>query len=336
MIKVRRLGHATISTPDLEAQIDYYGRILGLRVIEQSKDRVDPRQQAGLRGDRAGEGQGGRSCKRLSFQIAPGTDLNDVVKELGEARHQVREAQRHFARRRRVRHAHRSQGHADRPLCRVQVPEAAQPAYFNILKLGHVAYRVLDVQQIVKFYSEVLGFRVSDWRGDFFVFMRCNTDHHTLNFIIDEKPQLHHIAFEVLDWSEINKAGDWLARNKIHLVWGPGRHVIGHNVATYHRNSDLVRVEIFTEMDQMKDEALGYFDPRPWHQEFPLYPEDARAGDAAELLGLRLRARDPGLPDQRAAAIRGDPRARRLLRRLGPALRRSPTPPSPPAARACA
>ncbi len=34
-----------------------------------------------------------------------------------------------------------------------------------------------------------------------------------------------------------------------------------------------MRVEIFTEMDQMKDEALGYFDPRPWHQEFPLYPK---------------------------------------------------------------
>ena len=147
------------------------------------------------------------------------------------------------------------------------------PSIFNILKLGHVAYRVLDVQQIVKFYSEVLGFRVSDWRGDFFVFMRCNTDHHTLNFIIDEKPQLHHIAFEVLDWAEIHKAVDYLAHNKVHLVWGPGRHVIGHNVATYHRNADLVRVEIFTEMDQMKDEDLGYFDPRPWHQEFPLYPK---------------------------------------------------------------
>jgi len=141
------------------------------------------------------------------------------------------------------------------------------------LKLGHVAHRVEDVQKAAKFYTEVLGFRVSDWRGDFFVFMRCNTDHHTLNFINDEKPQLHHIAFEVLDWSEINKAGDWLARNKIHLVWGPGRHIIGHNVATYHRNDDLVRVEIFTEMDQIKDEALGYFDPRPWHQEFPLYPK---------------------------------------------------------------
>jgi hypothetical protein len=49
--------------------------------------------------------------------------------------------------------------------------------------------------------------------------------------------------------------------------------VIGHNVATYHRNSDLTRIEIFTEMDQMKDETLGYWDPRPWHQERPLYPK---------------------------------------------------------------
>jgi hypothetical protein len=54
---------------------------------------------------------------------------------------------------------------------------------------------------------------------------------------------------------------DYLAHNKVQLVWGPGR--IGHNVAIYHRNPDLVRVEIFTEMDQMKDEDLGYFDPRP-------------------------------------------------------------------------
>ena len=40
MIQVRRLGHATISTPDMDGQLDYYGRILGLRVAEQSKDRA--------------------------------------------------------------------------------------------------------------------------------------------------------------------------------------------------------------------------------------------------------------------------------------------------------
>ena len=40
MIKVRRLGHATLATPDLEGQVDYYSRVLGLSVIEKTKDRA--------------------------------------------------------------------------------------------------------------------------------------------------------------------------------------------------------------------------------------------------------------------------------------------------------
>jgi catechol 2,3-dioxygenase-like lactoylglutathione lyase family enzyme len=141
------------------------------------------------------------------------------------------------------------------------------------LKLGHVAYRVDDVQKVVRFYTDVLGFRVSDWRSDDFAFLRCNTDHHTVNFVYDAEPQLHHIAFELKDWAEIQRAAETLAKNDIHLVWGPGRHIIGHNVAIYHRNADKVRVEFFCEMDQMKDEALGYFDPRPWHQDRPQRPK---------------------------------------------------------------
>jgi hypothetical protein len=38
-------------------------------------------------------------------------------------------------------------------------------------------------------------------------------------------------------------------------------------------NPDRVRVEIFAEMDQMKDESLGYFDPRPWHGDQPQRPK---------------------------------------------------------------
>ncbi len=52
------------------------------------------------------------------------------------------------------------------------------------LKLGHVAHRVADVQKVVKFYTEVLGFRVSDWHADTFAFLRCGVDHHTVNFVL--------------------------------------------------------------------------------------------------------------------------------------------------------
>ncbi len=273
MIKVRRLGHATLSTPDLDAQIDYYSRVLGLRLVERGKDRAFLATKQGLEAIELVRGEPGE-LKRLSFQVAPGTDLADVVKGLQQ--HGIK-CERRKGISPGVAEAVTFEDPKGTPVDLYAEYKFAKedrgPGIFNILKLGHVAYRVLDVQQVVKFYCDVLGFRVSDWRGDFFVFMRCNTDHHTLNFIIDETPQLHHIAFEVVDWSEIHKAVDYLACNNIHLVWGPGRHVIGHNIATYHRNVDLVRVEIFTEMDQIKDETLGYFDPRPWHQEFPLYPK---------------------------------------------------------------
>jgi catechol 2,3-dioxygenase-like lactoylglutathione lyase family enzyme len=273
MIKVRRLGHATLSTPDLEQQVDYYSRILGLSVIEKTKERAFLGSKQGCEAIELVRGEAG-ALKRVSFQIAPGSDLGDVAKELQK---DGIKCERRKGLSPGIGEAVTFEDPKGTPIDLYAEYQFAKPdgipSVFNILKLGHVAYRVLDVQKIVKFYCDVLGFRVSDWRGDFFVFLRCNSDHHTLNFIIDEKPQLHHIAFEVIDWSEIHKAVDYLAYNKVHLVWGPGRHVIGHNVATYHRNADLVRVEIFTEMDQMKDEALGYFDPRPWHQEFPLYPK---------------------------------------------------------------
>ena len=172
------------------------------------------------------------------------------------------------------------------------------------LKLGHVAYRVDDVQKIVKFYCDVLGFRVSDWRADDFAFLRCNSDHHTVNFVYDAEPQLHHIAFEVKDWAEIQRAAETLAKHDIHLVWGPGRHIIGHNIAIYHRNADKVRVEFFCEMDQMRDEVARLFRSASVASGPAAISESVGSGNVAQLLGLWVRARHSRLSDHR---VKHDP-----------------------------
>jgi catechol-2,3-dioxygenase len=273
MIAVRRLGHATLTTPDLDAQVAYYTDVVGLTVVERDKKRVILASRQGLEAI-ALEPGAANALSKLAFQVAPGSDLGDLVREL--AKHGVKAERRHGI----------SPGVAE--AVAFTDPKGTLIEVFSDyafaaedrsqlgvmpLKLGHVAYRVRDVQQVVRFYCDVLGFRVSDWHGDTFAFLRCGPDHHTVNFVFDEVPQLHHIAFEVKDWAEIQKACEWLAKNNIRLVWGPGRHIIGHNIAIYHRNADKVRVEFFTEMDQMKDEALGYFDPRPWHQDRPQRPK---------------------------------------------------------------
>ena len=102
-------------------------------------------------------------------------------------------------------------------------------------KLGHVAFHTPDVAGTVKFYCDVLGFKVSDWRSDFFAFLRCSRDHHTINLLQADNANIHHLAFELRDEAEINRACDFLARKDIKLFWGPIRHLIGHNIAIYHR-----------------------------------------------------------------------------------------------------
>ena len=63
-------------------------------------------------------------------------------------------------------------------------------------KLGHVAFHTPDVAGTVKFYCDVLGFKVSDWRSDFFAFLRCSRDHHTINLLQADNANIHHLAFE--------------------------------------------------------------------------------------------------------------------------------------------
>jgi catechol-2,3-dioxygenase len=273
MIDVLRAGHATFTTPDLDRLTDYYSGVLGFIVTERDKNRTFLATRTGLeaicleRGDKA-------DLVRLSFQAAPDADLSAYARELSG--HGIKSELRNGI----------SPGVA-RALVFTDIKgttielysdyvfakDDGKPAVVTPLKLGHVAHRVSDVQKTVKFYTDVLGFRVSDWQADFFAFLRCGRDHHTVNFVHTDKPQLHHIAFEVKDWAEMNSAADHLARHGIQLVWGPGRHIIGHNVAAYHRNADNVRVELYCEMDQMSDERLGYFDPRPWHQDRPQVPK---------------------------------------------------------------
>ena len=140
-------------------------------------------------------------------------------------------------------------------------------------KLGHVALWAQDARRSEGFYTSTLGFRTSDWIESAFVFLRCNTDHHTLNFLNAPQPGLFHLAFELRDAGHLIEACDALGKEHIPLAWGPGRHGPGHNLYTYHRDPDGNVVELFAELDMMSSEELGYFDPRPHHRDAPQRPK---------------------------------------------------------------
>jgi catechol 2,3-dioxygenase-like lactoylglutathione lyase family enzyme len=273
MINVKRIGHATLGTPDLARQIDYYTNIAGLVLAERASGRAYLATKLGdlvvVLEERPQE-----SCAALSFQVAPEAEFTEMSRAL------EREGVRCEERRDPSPGIPKALAFADPKGTRIELFTTASPiganqpvAGIGPLKLGHLAFCVPDPGVMAEFYTKVLGFRVSDWIEDWFVFLRCGPDHHTVNFVRAKTAKMHHIAFELKDWAHVQLACDFLGGRNIPIIWGPGRHGPGHNIFTYHRNPDDQIVELFTELDKMLDEELGYFDPRPWHRDHPQRPK---------------------------------------------------------------
>jgi len=287
MIHVRKIAHAVYETPDLARLIAYHSEVLGLTLVEQDKDAaylastLEHHSVVLRRGAEA-------RCVRIGFQIAPDDDLGEFERQVqghGIKTERKRDADPTIA---------EMVSFADPKGTVMEVFKRGEFAGQRFQtrgivphKLGHVAFHVADVKGITRFYCDVLGFRESDWMADYFSFLRCGPDHHTINLINTGKTRLHHTAFELRDWAHLQTACDYLSLNGYPLIWGPGRHGIGHNLFAYHRNPDGLITELFAELDQMKDEALGYFEPRPWHRDRPQRPKVwAKDPSAANLWGI--------------------------------------------------
>jgi catechol 2,3-dioxygenase-like lactoylglutathione lyase family enzyme len=247
--------------------------VLGLSVAEREKDRVFLATKIGQLAIQLNKGER-EQCIKLSFEVAPDSDFGELAREL--AKDGIKSEPRNDS----LPGVGSVLAFQD---CKGSTIELfkdwsylgkhTQVSGVGPLKLGHVAWVVNDPKATCDFYTRVLGFRESDWIGDFFVFIRCNADHHTLNFIRGKNEKMHHMAFELKDVVHLQSACDLLGQRKHPILWGPLRHGPGHNMAIHHRNPDDQVIELYCELDQMLDEELGYFVPRPWHHDTPQRPK---------------------------------------------------------------
>ena len=137
---------------------------------------------------------------------------------------------------------------------------------FAVQKLGHVVVNVTDIEASKRFYTEVLGFRISDiYGGDKMpggmVFLRCNGDHHCLALIGglpaegEVKRTLHHIAFELATLDEVFRARDHLQKYGAKIVF-EGRRRAGCQIAIEFRDPDGNNLEIYWNIDQVGTEGI--------------------------------------------------------------------------------
>jgi catechol 2,3-dioxygenase-like lactoylglutathione lyase family enzyme len=131
---------------------------------------------------------------------------------------------------------------------------------FRIARLGHVVLNVTDLARSVKFYTQVLGFSVSDiyppeMMPGGMVFMRCSADHHGVALVgsltrISQSFELNHLAFEVATLDEVLRARDHLRRHGVTIDF-EGRRRAGCQIAVEFRDPDGHRLEIYWGVDQV-------------------------------------------------------------------------------------
>lgn len=286
MIGVKKISHAVYESPDLEHQLEYYTDVLGLTLIAREKDAAYLANTIEHHSVILRSGSHPR-CTAIGFQLGPDGDLDGFEKQL--AAQGIRAT--------RKKDAEPTIGDMisfEDPKGTImevfRSPEPLKQKFTDTgvvpFKLGHIAFHVTDAQRITRFYCDVLGFKVSDWMGDFFSFLRCGPDHHTINLVETGKNKHFHTAFELRDWAHMQTALDFISKRGYKTLWGPGRHGIGHNLFSYHRSPNGLITELFAEIDRMSDESLGYFDPRPWHRDNPQRPKTwPKTPEAANLWG---------------------------------------------------
>ena len=184
-IRVSKLGYVGFKTPDLERLVEYYTKVLDFALVDGAPEGAflttgtDHHCVVVTRGDT-------RARAVVGYEIWE--DLDSAQQRLKEAGYETQ-------RRSDIGPGTPDVLVLDEPgtgiplhLMTAQDPSgvarlpAAAPDQARPRRRVHPG---LDPMQA--FYQDLLGFRWSDTVGDFFVFLRCNADHHAANFMASTK-----------------------------------------------------------------------------------------------------------------------------------------------------
>lgn len=129
--------------------------------------------------------------------------------------------------------------------------------------LQHIGLQTTRLEEMVDFYTEALGFDISDWLLRESAWLRCTNDHHTIMFT-QGRQGIDHIAFTATDGAELLHWSDYLSRKQTPILWGPGRHGAGNDLFVRFADPEGIHIEFSAELQQYYDHDVTS-PPRLWH-----------------------------------------------------------------------
>jgi 2,3-dihydroxybiphenyl 1,2-dioxygenase len=243
-MNIQALGYVGIRTNTLEDWEAYGSRFLGMQLTDRSRStlafRMDDRKQRLVVHEGDGEGPA-----FYGWEVADGAALDALAAHLEGAGVQVARGAPALAQERRVKDLIVL---ADPIGNRVEIFHGAETAADPFrpgraisgfrtgpLGMGHAVLTAERLDDVIPFYTDILGFRASDYilRPFKAYFFHVNPRHHSLAFLDTGRNGIHHLMVELFYLDDVGQAYD-LALAKPEMIGTTfGRHVNDYMTSFY-------------------------------------------------------------------------------------------------------
>ena len=145
---------------------------------------------------------------------------------------------------------------------RPERPDSRAPGFFRPgpvrpRKLGHAVLGSTGHERSMSFFTDGLGFKISDRIAGVGAFMRCSTDHHNVLVLAAPVNFLHHTSWQVDDVDDVGRGAFAMLEGRPERhVWGLGRHYAGSNFFWYLKDPAGNFSEYYSDMDCIVDDQL--------------------------------------------------------------------------------
>ncbi len=294
MIRYKRLGYLAINVSDLDKSESFYRDIVGLQQVEGSDKNVRYLRCSDKHHDIALY-QGKPGLKRIGLQLESEREFENLKKALKDKGVPFDDipaadlAAMHTGAG--VRTWEPATGATIDFYATMEDSKSApfEPTVAKIQRLGHLVLRSADDKATVKYFTEVLNFKISDSVEGAITFMRCfpNPYHHSLGVGNGKgRSGLHHFNFMVSDVDDIGTSMWRLKKQDVLIVNGPGRHLPSGSMFLYYLDPDGLTVEYSFGMEEFPEDDAR--DPRslpPVSKSFDIWegPTDPRKAAVGEI-----------------------------------------------------
>ena len=264
MIDLHDIRYVRLGTRDLASASRYVQDLVGLEFV---------REEAGARYFRSDDRdhtlvyfEGDPRDHVVGFELRSAAELEQAAALLGDAGIEVRQGSAQACEQRRVQALVNFRDPSGNSIDLVVGPHHGGRRHFpsrdaGITGFSHIGLCTTDAARDERFWTQVLGARVSDRIGDA-PLLRIDEVHHKVALFPSARAGIQHVNHQVASTDDVMRAWYLLRNRGVRIVFGPGRHPTSGAVFLYFEGPDGMVYEYSSGVRHIAAADEPFYQPR--------------------------------------------------------------------------